>query len=157
MRRRTSNALRSLKVLASVGSCGVYRELLAARYGGRVSGKSKPAAPASLLIIRGDAIGDFVLFLPALKELSGAFAGAKVTLLVSREAEDLARTFTRVDEVISLDRRRYRRSFLYRLRLIRQLRQKQFSVAINPIYSREPGTDELLYCCGDCRTHCLLG
>jgi ADP-heptose:LPS heptosyltransferase len=126
----------------------VYRELLAARYGGRVSGRPKPAAPASLLIIRGDAIGDFVLFLPALKELSRALAGSKVTLLVSRESEDLARQFTRVDEVISLDRRRYRRSFLYRLRLIRLLRKRHFSVAINPVYSREPSTDELLCCCG---------
>jgi len=147
MSRDSFNIARSLRVLAGGWLRGAYRHLLAARYGGRVSGKSQPGAQASVLIIRADAIGDFVLFMPALKELCRAFAGAKVTLLVSQESEDLAKRFTCVDEVISLDRRRYRRSLLYRLRLIRQLRQRQFSMAINPIYSREPSTDELLCCC----------
>ena len=148
MSKNSFNIPRSLRVLAGRGLRGAYRQLLAARYGGRVSGKSKLGAQASVLIIRGDAIGDFVLFMPALKELGHVFAGAKMTLLVSQESEDLAKRLAGVDGVISFDRRRYRRSLIYRLRLIRELRQRQFSVAINPIYSREPSTDELLYCCG---------
>ena len=137
-----------LAALASRELRAAYRLLLAAGYAGRFTANPQSGHARSVLIIRGDAIGDLVLFLPALKELCRAFAGAKITLLVSQESEDLARKFTHVDEVISLDRRRYRRSLIYRLRLIRQLRQRQFSMAINAIYSREPSTDELLYCCG---------
>jgi len=125
-----------------------YRLLLAAGYAGRLIANPPDGVARSVLIIRADAIGDFVLFMPALKELCRAYAGAKITLLVSQESEALAKRFSHVDEVISLNRRRYRRSLLYRLRLIWQLRQRQFSVAINPIYSREASTDELLYCCG---------
>ncbi len=136
-----------LTALASRELKATYRLLLAAGYAGRLTANPPGGGARSVLIIRADAIGDFVLFLPALKESCRAYAGAKITLLVSQESEDLAKS-TGVDEVISLDRRRYRRSLLYRLWLIRQLRKRQFSVAINPIYSREPSTDELLYCCG---------
>jgi ADP-heptose:LPS heptosyltransferase len=143
-----SGPLHPLRVLAARELKAAYRLLLAAGYAGRLAANPPDGVARSVLIIRADAIGDFVLFMPALKELCRTFAGAKITLLVSQESEALAKRFSHVDEVISLSRRRYRRSLLYRLRLIRQLRQRQFSVAINPIYSREPSTDELLYCCG---------
>ena len=137
-----------LAALAAPELKATYRLLLAAGYAGRRAANPPGGVARSLLIIRADAIGDFILFMPALKELCGAFADAKITLLVSQESEALAKRFSHVDEVISLDRRTYRRSLLYRIRLIRQLRRRRFSVAINPIYSREPSTDELLYCCG---------
>jgi ADP-heptose:LPS heptosyltransferase len=137
-----------LAALAARELKAAYRLLLAASYAGRLTAKPPDGVARSVLIIRADAIGDFVLFMPALKELCRALAGARITLLVSQESESLAKIFPHVDEVILLDRWKYRRNLLYRFRLIHQLRQRRFSEAINPIYSREPSTDELLYCCG---------
>jgi ADP-heptose:LPS heptosyltransferase len=149
LRMNSLNILKSLMKLASKGLRGAYRVSLAARYGSRGSGKAPLGAYPSILIIRGDGgIGDFVLFLPSLGALRRHYAGSRICLLVGSESAQLASAFADVDEVISFDVKRYRRSFTYRLRLIRQIRKKQFSMAINPIHSREPSTDELLLCCG---------
>jgi ADP-heptose:LPS heptosyltransferase len=93
-------------------------------------------------------MGDFVLFLPSLRELRRHYAGSRISLLVGSESAALASTFTDVDEVISFEVRRYRLNLSYRIRLIQQIRRRQFDVAVNPIYSREPLTDEILYCSG---------
>ncbi len=125
-----------------------YRSVLAARYAGHVSTKRQEAGARSILVVRGDAIGDFVLFLPALRVLRHHYAGARISLVVAGECADLASSFAPVDEVIAYDRKRYRFDLAYRIRLIRRLRSQHFDVALNPAYSREPLTDELLYCSG---------
>ncbi len=127
---------------------GAYRSVLAALYAARVSAKSPTGSARSVLIIRGDAIGDFVLFLPALRVLRQHYAGARISLVVAGECADLASSFVPVDEVIAYDRKRYRFDLAYRIRLIRRLRSQHFDVALNPAHSREPLTDELLYCSG---------
>lgn len=137
-----------LKALAGRGLRGIYRNLLAARYAGVVNAERQPGGARSILVVRGDAIGDFVLFLPALRVLRQHYASAKISLVVASECADLASSFAPVDEVIEYDRKRYRFDLAYRIRLIRSLRARQFDVALNPVYSREPLTDELLYCCG---------
>jgi ADP-heptose:LPS heptosyltransferase len=145
---RTGTRIR-VSALAGRYLKAAFRSVLAARYGGRVSGNAKPSAHPSVLVIRGDGgIGDFVLFLPSLRELRRHYAGSKFTLLVGSESAAIASSFTDVDEVIPFEVRRYRLDLAYRIRLIQQLRRRQFDVALNPIYSREPLTDELLYCSG---------
>ncbi len=125
-----------------------YRSVLAAHYAGRASTKRQEGCARSILVVRGDAIGDFVLFLPALRVLRQYYAGAMISLIVASECADLASSFAPVDEVISFDRKRYRFDLAYRIRFIRRLRSQHFDVAQNPAYSREPLTDELLYCSG---------
>ncbi|HET9995214.1 MAG TPA: glycosyltransferase family 9 protein [Candidatus Acidoferrum sp.] len=146
--KKMFQVFRSFKALAGRGVRTTYRGLLAAFYGARARGKRQTGDIRSMLIVRGDAIGDFVLFLPALRILRRHFAGAKLSLLVGRESAELASAFAPVDEVISFDRKRYRFNLAYRVRLIQSLRARQFDMAVNPVYSREPLTDELLYCCG---------
>lgn len=145
---KTVKGLRRVKSLAGRGVRSLYRRLLAAHYAGSVS-EVPNSPPHSVLVIRGDGgIGDFVLFLPALHILRRHYADARLSLLVGSESEELATGFAPVDEVISFDVKRYRHHLGYRIGLIKNLRSRHFDSAINPIYSREPLTDELLYCCG---------
>jgi ADP-heptose:LPS heptosyltransferase len=102
----------------------------------------------NVLIVRADAIGDFVLFLPALHAIRHGMPSSKICLLVPREVEEVAREFARVDEVVTFDRKRYRRNLLYRLRIVRLLRRRRFDVALNPVLSRDPIGDELTLCSG---------
>jgi ADP-heptose:LPS heptosyltransferase len=145
----TRNGTR-IRLATLAGGClrAAYRSVLAARYAGHATTKGQEGGVRSILVVRGDAIGDFVLFLPALRVLRRYYAGAKISLIVARECFDLASTFAPVDEVISFDRKRYRYDLAYRIRIIRRLRSQHFDVALNPVYSREPLTDELLYCSG---------
>ena len=126
-----------------------YRLLLVAAYANRVAPRVTHRDIQSVLIVRGDGgIGDFVLFLPSLRALRRHYAGSRISLLVGSESADLASAFAGVDEVISFKVKRYRLDLSYRIRLIRRLRSLHFDLALNPIYSRTPLTDELLYCSG---------
>src|SRR5208283_77364 len=93
-----------LKGLAGRGLKTAYRKLLAGRYGGHVSGKSKHGAQRSVLIIRGDGgIGDFILSLPSLRLLRQHYAASNVSLLVGSESTEFASNYTDFDEVISFE------------------------------------------------------
>jgi ADP-heptose:LPS heptosyltransferase len=117
---------------------------------GYARGRSKQKADTnnSLLLIRTDAIGDFVLFTPMLKHLRAAYGGWKITLVVNSRVFDLARTCPCADEIIPVDMNEYRSNILYRLRLIRSLRKRNLGIAVYPVYSREPLGEEILYCSG---------
>lgn len=137
-----------LRAFGGLSVRGAYRQLLAARYAGSVTAVPQSDHPCSILVIRGDAIGDLILFLPALGILRRHYEGAKLSLLVGSDAAEFAAVFAPVDEVIPLDRKRYRFNLAYRVHLIHSLRDRHFDLAVNPLYSREPFTDELLYCSG---------
>jgi ADP-heptose:LPS heptosyltransferase len=139
---------RSVRSVLGAQLRGIYRKLLAARYAGVASTVPGSDRNDSVLVIRGDAIGDFVLFLPALILLRKHYSHARMTLLVGRESADFASSLSVVDEVVIFDRARYRYDLPYRNQLIQRLRAKKFGIAVNPCYSREPLTDELLYCSG---------
>ena len=61
-----------------------------------------PHAVESILIIRLDEIGDFVLTTPFLRAIRAHYARAKITLLVRSAVAALARACPLVDEVIEL-------------------------------------------------------
>jgi ADP-heptose:LPS heptosyltransferase len=144
-RRRDRN---HLAAAANRGLMDIYRLPLAANYAGSVSENHENNGLRSILIVRGDAIGDFVLFLPSITALRQYYEGSRISLLTGRESLPLALSVADVDEVIAFDAKRYRFDLGCRIRLIRQLRSRCFDIALNPIYSREPLTDELLYCSG---------
>ena len=104
--------------------------------------------PKSLLLIRTDAIGDFVLFTPILRHLRRIYGDYTISLVVNDRVWDLASACPYVNEVIPCNVRQYTRNFFYRLRFIRDLRRKQFDVAIYPLFSRQPLGDEILHCSG---------
>lgn len=92
-----------------------------------------------VLIVRADQIGDFVLWLPAAKDLRALFPRDRfyVTLIANSVWSDLAIDQGDFDEVWSIDMRQLKSNRLYRLQKLRQVRSAGFSVAIQPTYSRE--------------------
>jgi len=94
------------------------------------------ADPENILLIRLKSIGDVVFTLPAVHAVRENFPGARIHFLVAKEHAPLLRGFADVDEIISLDRAAYRSgnpvaigsSFF---RLVRALREKDFSLAID--------------------------
>ena len=54
------------------------------------------------LIIRPDAIGDFVLTLPMIQALKSASPVSEITVLVHPRTADLARVYPCIDEIIEI-------------------------------------------------------
>ena len=92
--------------------------------------------PAHILLIRLKSIGDVVFTLPAVHRVRDMFPGAKITFLTASENVPLLAGFPGVDEVIPLDRGRFRSwnpaiILAAGFTLLRRLRREKFSLAVD--------------------------
>lgn len=91
----------------------------------------------SILLIRTDAIGDFVMWLSAARELRKLYAHKNLVLICNHIYADLAREQSCFDEVIELDRKAFIRKPIYRFNLLSMIRKRNFIRVIHPVFSRE--------------------
>jgi ADP-heptose:LPS heptosyltransferase len=102
---------------------------------------SKMIMPKSLLLIRLDAIGDYVLFRNYIEELkkSEKYKEYKITLLGNSAwkslSEELDGEF--IDEFIWLDRNKFNKDFVYRYQKLKEIVANGYEVVLSPVYSRE--------------------
>jgi ADP-heptose:LPS heptosyltransferase len=104
--------------------------------------------PNTLLIIRLDAIGDYLLFrnfLIAIKS-SKKYKNYKVTLCGNIIWKTLAEEFDKdaVDEFIWIDRSKFYKNIRYKFDLLKKIRKKGFETAVVTTYSREILYDDLI-------------
>ena len=84
----------------------------------------------NILIVRTDRIGDVVLTTPAIKALRRANPGARISILVTPATYDLVNGNPYVDEIFVDDRQGQHKGLFGFWRLARELRLKQFDLAI---------------------------
>jgi ADP-heptose:LPS heptosyltransferase len=97
--------------------------------------------PKSLLLIRLDAIGDYILFRNYIEVLkkSEKYKEYKITLLGNSAwkslSEELDSEF--VDEFIWLDRNKFNKDFAYRYQKLKEIVSNGYEVVLSPVYSRD--------------------
>lgn len=99
----------------------------------QISGKT---IPNTIAVIRLDAIGDFILWLEAAKQLRLTYPNQPLTLIANSIWADLARQLPYWDNVLPINVRRLVRQPFYRWRVLRQIRATGFDIAIQPTFSR---------------------
>ena len=102
--------------------------------------QSKKITPKSLLLIRLDAIGDYVLFrnfIAAIKQ-SEKYKDYKITLLGNIAWESLATELdaSYIDQFIWLDRYQFYNNVFYHYKKLKEISSLAYDVLINPVYSR---------------------
>lgn len=92
-----------------------------------------------VLIVKLDAIGDFILWLDVAKELRTVYPASeyKITLLGNQQWTDLAKTIDYFDEVWAIDRSSFFLQHSTRLELLKKVCSVTFDVVLHPVYSRE--------------------
>lgn len=90
-----------------------------------------------VLLVRLDLIGDFVLWLDSAQAYRRLYPNKKITLAVNSACAELAQFLPHWDEVIGVNVQRLRTDFSYRLRTLIKLRWSNFTIAIQPTFSRE--------------------
>lgn len=92
-----------------------------------------------VLVVRLDAIGDFVLWTSAAKELRTLYpSGEWRLILVANQAwYSLAEELGIFDEVWPIDLQPLCKNLVYRFRVLCRVRRAGFQIAIHPTYSRE--------------------
>ena len=93
----------------------------------------------SIIIIRNDAIGDYLLFRDFLKILREQFCNYHITLLGNIIYKDIALCLDSeyIDEFIWINNKKFRKNIFYSISFLRDLKKKKFEILINPIQSRD--------------------
>lgn len=104
-------------------------------------------------IVRLDAIGDFVVWLPSAQSLIAHLRAQEkkhIVLVANSLWASWAASLLSVDQVIAVDTNRFSTSLRYRLSMLRQVRSLQLGTLISPTYSRIPGdgNDAFSFCSG---------
>ncbi len=102
---------------------------------------SQNIQPKSLLLIRLDAIGDYVLFRNFIEILktSKKYRDYSITLLGNIAWKSLSEELDKdyVDRFIWLDRIKFNRDLTYRYKKLQEITSHGYEVVIHPVYSRE--------------------
>ncbi|MEG1718185.1 MAG: glycosyltransferase family 9 protein [Bacteroidales bacterium] len=91
-----------------------------------------------ILLIRVDAIGDFVLWTDTLRAYEKQYKDTekKVVVLCLDIVAPIAKKYKFIDKVISLNYSQFHKNLWYRFQYIRILKSHQFEVVFSPVYSR---------------------
>jgi ADP-heptose:LPS heptosyltransferase len=101
-----------------------------------------------VLVLRTDAIGDFIVFLPTLKILRSIFRDQELTLLARETATPLIENAPYCNSIISFDFDKYTSDSTYRLDLDHKLERARYDMVINAMYSRSPVSDAIVRATG---------
>ena len=91
----------------------------------------------SILIVRLDAIGDFIIWLDAAKQIKKYFPDKHLVLLCNLICKDIAERIPYFDEIIAVDSNKIFKHLLYRLKSLIALKKRHFEQIINPVFSRD--------------------
>jgi ADP-heptose:LPS heptosyltransferase len=102
----------------------------------------------NIIIIKTDAIGDYILFRNFLESLkkSEKFKDYKITLIGNYLWKDIAEEFDKefVDNFIWIKPKKFTKDIFYRYKTLKKIKSKNYSIAIHPTYSRNFYTGDSL-------------
>lgn len=102
---------------------------------------SQNIKPKTILLIRLDAIGDYVLFRNYIEVLkkSQKYKEYKITLIGNTDWKNLSQELDSeyIDEFIWLDRDKFLKDFRYRYEKLKKIVSQGYEVALSPVYGRE--------------------
>ncbi len=101
----------------------------------------KKNKPKSILLIRLDAIGDYVLFRNYIKILktNSKYIDYSITLVGNIAWKELSEKLDSnyIDEFVWIDRNKFTKSFAYKYSILKNISKNNYRLIINPVYSRE--------------------
>ncbi|WP_163555448.1 glycosyltransferase family 9 protein [Helicobacter suis] len=110
--------------------------------------KKPKLRPKTLLLIKLDAIGDYVLFRNFLQPLREAYTGYEITFLCNADFLEIVHAYDRscVDYIIPVDMRKWywMYALFYRPKMLYLLNKQGYEIVIVPTYHRFPHRDDYL-------------
>ncbi len=106
---------------------------------------NKPRSSKNILLVRLDAIGDYILFRNFIEILKKEpkYSEYKITLIGNITWKELAETLDKeyISEFIWIDTRKFRRNIIYRYKTLRTVCSTYYDIVIHPTYSRTYDAD----------------
>lgn len=98
----------------------------------------------SILLLRLDNIGDFILWLGSAEKIKENYKESKIILICNSAFYDLAKELDYFDEVISLNIKNFNLNLKYKYNFLKSLRKEKFKKVISPICSRNIVTEGII-------------
>ncbi|MGC8735038.1 MAG: glycosyltransferase family 9 protein, partial [bacterium] len=111
--------------------------------------KKKPSQfNKNILLVRLDAIGDYILFRNFIEVLKNSekYKGYKITLVGNIAWKEIAEFLDKnfVEEFIWVDVKKFLESTIYRFKVLKEISKKTYKVVIHPTYSRTFDADAIV-------------
>ncbi len=105
----------------------------------------RPAAynAQGILIIKIDAIGDFLIWLDSAEQYKKLYVGQKITLVCNTFCSDIAKNTGFFDEVISIDSKKFETDLSYKKEIWSYFHNRAFHTVLQTAYSRTIDMDLL--------------
>lgn len=103
---------------------------------GKIVSRKKNVTNGSVLIIKLDAIGDFIIWLDSAKEYRNLYPNKKLVLLCNEICVEIAKSEKNFDEIISLNIKQFESNRKYRNEKLKELEGLEFEMLIQAVYSR---------------------
>lgn len=102
--------------------------------------------PNTILLVRIDSIGDYVLFRNFIKILKDKYPNYSITFVGNEVYKDLAEFLDKkyINEFIWINRKKFEKNFFYRVKKLKEILNKGYEVVINPTYSRNFYADDAI-------------
>lgn len=99
----------------------------------------KQIIPKTLLLIRVDAIGDYILFRNFIKYIKDTYTDYKITLVGNIAWKSLSLEFDNelFENWIWIHRKKFLYNLFYRNKTLRKITSQGYEIVISPVYSRE--------------------
>ena len=97
----------------------------------------------TVLLIKLDAIGDFIIWLDSAKEYPKVFPDRKIVLLCNSLCKELAEATGLFQEILTLDIKKYENDFQYRVAQEKLLSERKFGLLVQTAFSRTQHMDYL--------------
>jgi len=107
--------------------------------------------PGRVLLVKLDAIGDFVVWLGSAKLLKSLFPDRFIYLVCDHSVAEIASSIGYFDTVISVDCRKFQFDWIYRFKVLRRVRQLGCQCSIQPTHSRRFLLGESMIRCSGAR------
>lgn len=107
--------------------------------------KSNNNEDRKLCILRTDAIGDLILFLPSLKYIRQKYFDYYIIFILQNRVSELVVHSPYIDEIIPFSPLKYRRNIFYKLKFLVELRKHSFDICLYPQFNRESIGDEICF------------
>jgi len=109
---------------------------------------NKHRSSKNILLIRLDAIGDYILFRNFIEILKKEpkYSEYKITLIGNIMWKELAETLDKeyISEFIWIDTKKFHRNIIYRYRTLRKVYSTYYDIVIHPTYSRTYDADNIV-------------
>lgn len=98
----------------------------------------------TIILVRLDNIGDFIIWLHSLKNLKNESKNKKIILVCNKVFEELAIESKIFDEIIGIDVKKFNLNLVYKYKVLKKLRINKYEKLISPIYSRNVATEGIV-------------